>query len=78
MGARASIVANNLNILMKNLNAIVIAVAIPSFFAGVGGMSELKSILGVQHTGLAYAIFMAAMLLVGSSTFILIKRLEKH
>ncbi len=78
VGARASIVANNLNILMKNLNAIVIAVAVPSFFAGVGGMSELKSILGVQHTGLAYAIFMAAMLLVGSSTFILIKRLEKH
>lgn len=78
VGARASIVANNLNILMKNLNAIVIAVAVPSFFAGVGGMSELKSIIGVGHTGLAYAIFMAAMLLVGSSTFILIKRLEKH
>ena len=78
VGARASIVANNLNILMKNLNAIVIAVAVPSFFAGVGGMSELKSIIGVGHTGAAYAIFMTAMLLVGSATFILIKRLEKH
>jgi len=78
VGARASIVANNLNILMKNLNAIVIAVAVPSFFAGVGGMSELKSIIGVQHTGLAYALFLTAMLGLGASTFILIKRLEKH
>ncbi len=78
VGARASIVSNNLNILMKNLNAIVIAVAVPSFFAGVGGMSELKSIIGVQHTGFAYALFMAAMLAVGASTFVLIKRLEKH
>ena len=78
VGARASIVANNLNILMKNLNAIVIAVAVPSFFAGVGGMSELKSIIGVTHTGLAYALFLTAMLALGASTFILIKRLEKH
>jgi len=78
VGARASIVANNLNILMKNLNAIVIAVAVPSFFAGVGGMSELKSIIGVQHTALAYALFLTAMLGLGASTFILIKRLEKH
>jgi len=78
VGARASIVANNLNILMKNLNAIVIAVAVPSFFAGVGGMSELKSIIGVTHTGLAYALFLTAMLSLGAGTFILIKRLEKH
>ena len=78
VGARASIVANNLNILMKNLNAIVIAVAVPSFFAGVGGMSELKSIIGVDHTALAYSLFLASMLAIGSGTFILIKRLEKH
>ena len=49
VGARASIVSNNLNILMKNLNAIVIAVAIPSFFAGVGGMSELYAITGITN-----------------------------
>ena len=47
-------------------------------FAGVGGMSELKSIIGVTHTGLAYALFLAAMLTLGASTFVLIKRLEKH
>ena len=78
MGARASIVSNNLNILMKNLNAIVIAVAIPSFFAGVGGMSELYAITGITNPRVAYPVFMAAMIIIGISTFILIKRLEKH
>lgn len=77
-GARASIVANNLNILMKNLNAIVIAVAVPSFFAGVGGMSELNTITGISSARVAYPLFMTAMLVVGTITFILIKRLEKH
>jgi len=78
VGARASIVANNLNILMKNLNAIVIAVAVPSFFAGVGGMSELHAITGIASPRLAYPLFLAVMLAVGTGTFILIKRLEKH
>lgn len=78
VGARASIVSNNLNILMKNLNAIVIAVAIPSFFAGVGGMSELYSITGITNPKVAYPVFMAAMLVIGVGTFILIKRLERH
>jgi magnesium transporter len=78
VGARASIVANNLNILMKNLNAIVIAVAVPSFFAGVGGMSELHAITGISSPRLAYPLFLAVMLAVGAATFVLIKRLEKH
>lgn len=77
-GARASIVANNLNILMKNLNAIVIAVAVPSFLAGVGGMSELYTITGIHNPMLAYPLFMGAMIVVGATTFSLIKRLEKH
>jgi len=78
VGARASIVANNLNILMKNLNAIVIAVAVPSFFAGVGGMSELHSITGITSPRIAYPLFLLVMLAVGAATFVLIKRLEKH
>lgn len=78
VGARASIVANNLNILMKNLNAVVIAVAVPSFFAGVGGMSELTKVTGIENTAAAFSLFMAFMLALGATTFILIKRLEKH
>lgn len=78
VGARASIVANNLNILMKNLNAIVIAIAIPSFFAGVGGMSEMATITGINNPAKAYTLFIFAMLAVGVLIFILIKRLERH
>jgi magnesium transporter len=78
VGARASIVANNLNILMKNLNAIVIAVAVPSFFAGVGGMSEMAAITGISNPRLAYPLFLAVMAAIGVSIFVLIKRLEKH
>jgi magnesium transporter len=78
VGARASIVANNLNILMKNLNAIVIAIAIPSFFAGMGGMSEISAMTGIQNTALAYPIFLSSMIGVGVLIFVLIKRLEKH
>ena len=78
MDARVSIVSNNLNILMKNLNAVVIAVAIPSFFAGVGGMSELATITGIRDPRLTYGTFMLAMAFIGVLTFILIRRLEKH
>jgi len=77
-GARASIVSNNLNILMKNLNAVVIAVAIPSFFAGVGGMSELYAITGIHDPKIAYPLFLICMAFIGWGTFIIIKHLEKH
>lgn len=78
MDARASIVSNNLNVLMKNLNAVVIAVAVPSFFAGVGGMSELCTVTGITNPQLAFLAFVGAMSLVGLATFWVIKRLEKH
>lgn len=78
VGARASIVSNNLNILMKNLNAVVIAVAVPSFFAGVGGMSELCTVTGITNPQVAFLAFMVLMAVIGLVTFWVIKRLEKH
>jgi len=78
MDARASIVSNNLNVLMKNLTAVVIAVAVPSFFAGVGGMSELCAVTGITNPRLAFPGFLSVMLLLGLATYWLIKRLEKH
>ena len=78
MDARASIVSNNLNILMKNLNAVVIAIAVPSFFAGVGGMSELTTITHISDPHWAYPAFILVMAGIGAFTFWLIKRLEKH
>lgn len=75
-GARASIVSNNLNIQMKNLNAVVIALAIPSFFAGVGGMSELTTITGIENVQLAYGLFFILMIIVVFATIKLLQFME--
>lgn len=79
MDARAAFINNNLNVMMKNMNAIVIAVAIPSFFTGVFGMSELTDFAGGgRYAFLVYPLFIMAMLLLGICSFLLIKKLEKH
>jgi magnesium transporter len=77
MDARASIISNNLNFMMKNLNALVIAVAVPSFFAGVGGMSEFSNMIGFGHWKLGYPLFVCAMVMVGVATFFLIRVTER-
>jgi magnesium transporter len=78
MDARASLVSNNLNVMMKNLNAIVIAVAVPSFFAAVGGMSEFSIITKPENWVLSYPVFLAAMIGLGVATFFLIKKIERY
>jgi magnesium transporter len=77
MNARASMISNNLNVMMKNLNAIVIAIAIPSFFAGVGGMSEFSGMIGFENWKLGYFMFIIIMSLIGVVTFIIIKKSEQ-
>jgi len=77
MDARASVISNNLNIMLKNLNALVIAVAIPSFFAGMGGMSEFSRMIGFSHWKYGYATFFCTMLLIGALSFIAIKKSER-
>jgi magnesium transporter len=76
MDARASVISNNLNMMMKNLNALVIAVAVPSFFAGVGGMSEFSNMIGFGHWKWGYSLFVLIMLCIGISTFMIIKKTE--
>ena len=78
MDARASIVSNNLNVMMKYLNAVVIAIAVPSFFAGVGGMSELGTITRISNPHLAYPAFILLMATIGFFTYWVIKRFERH
>lgn len=79
MDARASLVSNNLNVMMKNLNAVVIAVAVPSFLAGVGGMSEFSAFTGgAARAYVAYPLFLLGMLGIGVLTYFLIKRFEQH
>jgi magnesium transporter len=77
MDARASLINNNLNVMMKNLNALVIAVAVPSFVAGVGGMSEFSNMVGFNNWKLAYPIFLVAMTALGVGSFFLIKVTER-
>ena len=79
--ARSSIINNNLNVLMKNMNAIVIAVAIPTFFTGVFGMSEFTEFLsGPNHKYwyLSFPIFFVLMTVLAVFVFWLIKKFEKH
>lgn len=76
MDARASVISNNLNILMKNLNALVIAISIPTFITGIGGMSEFTEAIGLSNRLVGYSVFMLAMLLLGWGIFVLIRKSE--
>ena len=79
--ARASIINNDLNLMMKNMNAIVIAVAIPTFFTGVFGMSEFTEFLsGPNHRYwyVSFPVFFILMTGLALFVFWLIKKFEKH
>ena len=65
LDVRASFINNNLNIMMKNMNAIVIAISVPTFFTGVGGMSEFTAVLkDYMAWYLAYPLFFGIMILL--------------
>ena len=75
LDARASIINNNLNVLMKNMNAIVIAISIPTFFTGVGGMSEFTVMFqGKLAWYVAYPLFFGIMVLLALLIYWLIQR----
>lgn len=77
MDARASMVNNNLNIMMKNMNAVMIAIAIPTFLTGVGGMSEFTAMFGSGYKT-TYPIFVILMIILGLLTFWITKMLAKR
>ena len=77
MDARASVISNNLNVMMKNLNAIVIAIGVPTFFTGVFGMSEFSGRIGPNHWTLAYFTFVIVMVSLGVGIFFAIKKFER-
>ncbi len=78
MDARASIINNNLNILMKNMNAIVIAISVPTFFTGVFGMSEFTSLLTGTKWYVGYPVFLIVMLLLALFIYWLITRSDRN
>ncbi len=78
MDARASIINNNLNVMMKNMNAIVIAISIPTFFTGVFGMSEFTAFLTGSKWYVGYPLFIFAMLLLALFVYWLITRSDRN
>ncbi|MBE6373725.1 MAG: magnesium transporter CorA family protein [Lentisphaerae bacterium] len=75
LDARASIINNDLNVMMKNMNAIVIAISVPTFFTGVGGMSEFTALFaGKAPSYLAYPLFFGLMVLLALVIYWLIQR----
>ena len=75
MDVRASVINNNLNVMMKNMNAIVIAVSVPTFFTGIGGMSEFSAIVGSRlQWYISYPLFFGLMGLLALGIYYLIQR----
>ncbi len=78
MDARASVINNNMNIWLKNLTIITIAIAVPNFFASMGGMSELERVIGVDNVRLAQGIFLVFSLILAVSIIEIFRKIEKN
>ncbi|MDR3110751.1 MAG: magnesium transporter CorA family protein [Planctomycetaceae bacterium] len=80
MDARASVVNNNLSMLMKHLTILSLVFMPLNLIASVGGMSEytmFSECIGL-HAGLAYLIFMAAMCFAGYCMYWLMAKAESE
>jgi magnesium transporter len=80
MDARASIVSNNLNVLMKHLTVINVVFMPLNVIAGVGGMSEFTMM--TQAHGIpwpvAYGFFMGALIILGWGTYAVLRIFERR
>ena len=50
--------------MMTNMNAIAIAISVPTFITGVGGMSEFTTVFGPKWSFVAYPAFFLLMALM--------------
>jgi magnesium transporter len=73
MDARASIVSNNLNVLMKTLNIITIGIMVPTFVVSAFSMNVD---IPLEHHPWAFAIIMGLAIL-SVITFLLFWRYKK-
>jgi magnesium transporter len=51
---------------------------VPSFFTGVGGMSEWSMMTRSMDWRLSYALFLLSMFGLGAVTYWAVRRLERH
>jgi len=77
MNARASIVNNNLNVLMKSLTVINVVFMPLNVLAGVGGMSEFSMMTKNIPWPIAYSAFMLGLTLLGWVTYCILGYMEK-
>ena len=75
MDARGNIINNNMNILLKNLTLINVVFLPLNLIAGIGGMSEYTRMTeGFINWPIAYALFLAAMVVTGILTWTFLVR----
>jgi magnesium transporter len=74
MDARASIINNNMNTLIKNLTIINVIFLPLNLIAGIGGMSEYTLATGKMNLKVSYGFLMLAMVAIGFLTVILLKK----
>ncbi|MBM4165270.1 MAG: magnesium transporter CorA family protein [Lentisphaerae bacterium] len=80
MDARASIVSNNLNVLMKHLTVINVVFMPLNVIAGMGGMSELTMLakaFGIP-VFIAYVAFLAGLVVLGWTTYVVLRQVERR
>jgi magnesium transporter len=77
MDARASIINNNMNVWLKTLTIITIAIAVPNFFASMFGMSEIERIIGMDNPRTAQGIFLIFSIIIAYLVFIVFRKLER-
>ena len=77
MDARASIVNNNLNVLMKRLTVINVVFMPLNVISGVGGMSEFSMMTKHIPWPIAYSAFMVGLVLLGWITYKILVILER-
>ena len=78
MDARASIVGNNLNVLMKTLTVINVVFMPLNVLAGVGGMSEYSMMTHGISWPVAYGAFMLGLVVLGWVTYVILRTLERR
>lgn len=75
MDARASIVNNNLNLLIKRLTIISIVFLPITFIASVGGMSEFTLITQGVPWWISYSIFSFIMSIIALGTYLFVRNI---
>jgi magnesium transporter len=75
MDARASIVNNNLSLLIKRLTIISVVFLPLNFFASVGGMSEFTMMTRAIPWWVSYPIFTAVMIVIALFTYFFVSKI---